>query len=185
MRLMASRLLMVRADPTSNTMASAISTTTRRSRMRAARRPEPVRPPSFSASPGLTVAPCHAGSRPNRRAVSIVAPSAKATIGQSSAGAALSGVSAGAIVTNARNNQYASTSPRRPPADASSVLSASRAWRIRPRDAPSAARTASSRRRSAPRASSRLATLAHAIRSTSPTAAARINNAPRNSSSTV
>jgi hypothetical protein len=81
--------------------------------------------------------------------------------------------------SSAGTAQYASSRPASPPAVDRIVLSVSN-WRMmRPRPAPSAARTAISRPRPDARASSRLAVFAHAIKSSIPTALTIISSGGR------
>ena len=71
---------------------------------------------------------------------------------------------------SSRRSQRAITTPAIPDTPLNSTLSVSNWAPIRPREAPSAERTASSERRATPRASSIPATLAQAMSRTSPTA---------------
>ena len=111
-----------------------------------------------------------AGTIPNSRPAPAVTARAKRSTDGSSPIPSARGMPAGIESRIRSTPQAASSSPRAPPAAASTRLS-TRSWRTRTvRPAPRAERTASSRSRSPERTSTRLATLTQAISSTSQTA---------------
>ena len=156
-----------RPAPTSRTRARATSTTSRAVRTRSRGEPVPrLRPPSLRTVWRSGRARRSAGTRPKSRVATRPSPRARASTGPSSRTWSSRGMEAGLAPRIARMAAAAKASPAAHPARPSTRLSV-RSWRtIRPRPAPSAARTAISRDRAAPRASSRFATLTQAISST-------------------
>ena len=110
---------------------------------------------------------------------------AKSSARHSTTTSSIRGSPAGANLTMARTIHHASGAASRPPAAASSRLSANCARARRPTPAPSAARTARSVRRAAPRISSRLATFTLAMSRTSSTAPNRARTVGRVSPTTM
>ena len=133
-------------------------------------RPTPLaRPDATTGSRSMRDA-CTAGTTPNSRLAATEATSVKASTRPSIPISAARGSPSGASATNAATPQRASTRPAPADTAASSRLSVINCATIRPRPAPSAARTASSLARPVARAISRFATFAHAINNTRPTA---------------
>ena len=106
-----------------------------------------------------------------------VVPVANATTTQSTRIASSRGRPSGTSVVTVRSPSVATSTPTTAAHAVTSRLSASCCRMMRPRPAPSAARTTSSVRRASPRTRSRLATLAPAMNRRSPTAASRIESA--------
>ena len=176
------RVRTINPQPTSSTMASAISRITRPDCVRWRRHPVPAADPaSLNAALRSTRDVVSAGSTPNSMPVASATPAVNHTTPGSSAIPAASRASAGIASAPARTIARKPTTPAArpstPPATASSVLSVSNCRTTRERCAPSAARVAISRRRRCPRASSSVATLAHPINSTNTTAPVSIRRA--------
>ena len=120
-----------------------------------------------------------AGASPKRRPLMSDAASANSSTCQSTAISSARGKLPGQNDTKGRIPRTARTTPRAPPARASTELSV-RHWRTnRPRPAPRAARIAISRSRETARAKSRLAIFAHATNRTEPTAPSSNHSAGR------
>ena len=162
---------MLSAEPASSTSASAISQATRVLRRRPPWVP-PVPPGAPSASePARSVREARsAGKMPKRSPVATESAAVYASTRPSSSKVIQYGTSTPRVETSQCSHQVPTSTPAAPPASAISTLSVSSCRTMRPRPAPSAARTAISRRRAAPRARSMLPTLAQAISSTKPTA---------------
>ncbi len=119
-----------------------------------------------------------AGIRPNRRPESSETARVNASARESMAISSRRGRVAGPCATRKRSPAWASPSPSTPPSSPSTTLSMSSPRTIRPRPAPSAARTASSCCRPSALTSNRLATLAHAITITMPIVPISTHRAP-------
>ena len=151
--------------------ASAISLTTRAPRIHR-RLPPPLRPAAFSVSTRSGRDAEIAGARPKTSAVRIECPGAERQHRRADADVARSRHQIGIGGDERRRRPPRNGTPSTPPAIASTTLSVSSCWMMRPRPAPIAVRTAISRSRKVARARCMFARFAHATSNTSPTAPA-------------
>ena len=160
---------------TSSPAATRSSTANSTSVATSARR-TPLRPTALPRPPAATPArrsvrpTCNAGSKPIRRPVTIVTPTAKASTGALMPISPARGNEAGRSASSVWTSQYASTIPTEPPTSAMSTFSVSSCRARRPRPAPSTVRIVISRDRPAARARLALARFTHATSSTTTTA---------------
>ena len=133
--------------------------------VRAAPRLVPV--PSLRASLGSMRAARRAGASPKKRPAKSEVESENNKSVESTEISFSRGVSGGAMARNRCTPPAARSIPNPPPSSAMRQLSTNPCRNKRPREAPSAARTAISRWRAEPRASKRLARLAQEISRTS------------------
>ena len=169
--------LRVKSDAdTSSTRLSATCAATSVCRSRP-RGPVPVADVAFSVAPTSGRDARSAGTRPARMAAATESVVAKIRLRPSSPLSNATGYGVGGTNRFSRPDaQFAATRPPAHPAADSSRLSTSSCRTMRPREAPTARRTAISRWRPAARTRSRPATFAHAMSSTSPTITIRMPN---------
>src|ERR1022692_392258 len=142
------------------------------------------RPPSFKASFRSRRVACQAGAHPNKTPASIVVARVKSRTGKfRRTSASERSMPRGIIAMIVFSRAHAKPRPNTPPEAAKAKLSIRNWTKIRPREAPTDARTATSFCRVAPRASNRLATLTQAIKRTKPTAPSRNHRPVRTSGS--
>ena len=163
------------AAPIVSTMAIAISATTSPFRSRcAARPPKPPRPDSLTSVFTSVRASRRAGAKPTMRPVATVTPSAKISAVESRPTSDIRGSSLAPTRSISLSPSQARNTPVAAPNVASTRDSINSCWKMRPRPAPSATRTATSFARITPRDSSRLVTLMQATSSSSAEAARMI-----------